>query len=133
MIVLSNTAEQTLQPGESIRFDKVISKTGCSECHRSGTPTVIMRRRAIYNVEFHGNVEGEAAGVVSLALSLNNDAILPETTMNTTIAAADQPMNVGTGTKIPNCCVAYDSVKVENIGTTPIIIQPNCCFTVNVD
>lgn len=133
MIVLSNTAAQTLQPGESIIFDQRIVKRGCTECHRKGTSTVVMNRRSVYRTKFHGNIGGTTAGQVQLSLSLNNDAVLPETVMIQTVAGADEPANVSTETLIENSCSAYDSVKVQNTGTTPVVISPNCCFIVELN
>lgn len=130
MIVLTNTNEQTLQPGQSLVFDKVISRSGCTECHYTDTPTVVMNRRGNYRVEWSGSVEGEAAGTVQLSLELPNDAVLAETTRQQYIAAADQPACVSTGTIIKNCCSAYNSVAVTNTGTEPVIVQAGSCLEI---
>lgn len=128
MIVLSNTIEQVLQPGQSITFNNIISKTGCSECFRQNTGVVGMRYNGIYSASFHGNITSTAAGVAQLAITLGGSP-LAETTMTETVVAAGDIANVGTETLIPNFCGNFSgNISVENIGTIPVTIQANPVF-----
>lgn len=132
MIVLSNSAEQTLNPGDSIIFDTVVMHTGRAEWHRDNTaPVKLCRQCAIYAVSFNGNIASTTAGDV---LQLNVDASgakLPETTMISTPAAETQFNNVAAQTRYTSCCCGYDALTVVNTGTTVITIAPNSSFAVN--
>ncbi len=128
MTVLSNTTEQTLQPGQSIVFDDVIFKSGCGECHRKNTSSVKLRANGIYALHFSGNIGGETAATpVQLSLTLGGST-LPETTMISTPAATTDRNNVATATRVRNCCGDYDRVSVTNTGTVPVIVAPNTSF-----
>lgn len=130
MIILSNTTEQTLAPGQSITFDNVVLKTGTSECHRDGTSSVKMcAEHAIYEVHFSGNVAGTAADVLSLAFQLSGDT-LPETAMDSYGIGAGNYINISTVTAIRNCCCDYDRVTVTNVGTTTVTVAPNASLFV---
>lgn len=130
MMVLSNTTEQTLQPGQSIIFDEVIFKIGGCECHRDNTASVKLRNNGIYATSFAGNIGGETAATpVQLAISLGGSP-LPETTMISTPAATTDRNNVATSTRLRNCCGDYDRVSVTNTGTVPVIVAPNSSFIV---
>lgn len=130
MIVLSNTAEQTLQPGQSIVFDEVILSAGSCECHRRNTANVKMRANGIYAASFSGNIGGEtAATAVQLALTLGGSP-LPETTMISVPAAVADRNNVATQTRVRNCCGDYDRVAVTNTGTVPVVVAANSAFIV---
>lgn len=130
MIVLSNTTEQTLQPGQSINFDEVVMAAGTCECHRRNTGSVKMRSNGIYEVSFHGNIGGETAATpVQLALTLGTSPLL-ETTMISVPAAVTDRNNVGASTRIRNCCGDYDRVSVTNTGTVPVVVAANSSFIV---
>lgn len=129
MVVLSNTTEQTLQPGQSLAFDKLKAHSGCSECARSGGP-LTLRQCGTYNITFHGNVTGATAALpVELSISVGG-APLTETEMIYTPAAANAVGNVGTETYVPTCG-SGNSVTVTNTGENPIIVSPNTALTVN--
>lgn len=130
MIELSNTTEQTLQPGQSIVFDEVISSAGSCECHRRNTSSVKMRANGVYAVSFSGNIGGETAATpVQLAITLGGSP-LPETTMISVPAAITDRNNVATSTRIRNCCGDYDRVAVTNTGTVPVVVAANSSFIV---
>ncbi len=130
MIELSNTTEQTLQPGQSLVFDEVILRVGCCECHRNNTGSVKMRNNGIYAVSFAGNIGGEtAATAVQLAFSLGG-SVLPETTMISVPVATTDRNNVATSTRVKNCCGDYDRISVVNSGTVPVIVAANSAFIV---
>lgn len=125
MIELTNTAAQTIQPGQAVTFDKVLLHTGCGECFtRRANNSVKLRNNAVYEVSFSGNIAGTAAGVVQLAIALGGQA-LPETVMVSTPAAANTFNNVSTGTLIKDCCCDVDRISVVNTGTTPVLLSAN--------
>lgn len=125
MVVLSNTTEQTLEPGQSITFDKLVTSAGCGETARSGGPLGLKFIDSIYELSFHGNVTGAtAAEPVQLSIALGGSA-LPETTMIYTPAAANAVGNVGSGTYVQTRKGLSNQVTVTNSGTNPIIVSPN--------
>lgn len=124
MIVLSNTTAQTLAPGQSITFDKVVHKSGCAECHRPGIASVKLRCQGVYAVDFSGNVTSTVAGTVQLVIELGGDP-LNETTMKSTPAATGDFNNVSSGTKVRNCCGDYDRITVTNNGTIDVVVDAN--------
>ncbi len=131
MIILSNTTEQTIQAGQSITFNNKILHTGCAECHRANTGSVKMRaNNGIYVVSFSGNIGGAtAATAVQLSIQIGGET-LPETTMISVPAAANDLNNVATATVLRNCCGDYDRLTVVNTGTEPVIVGANSAFTV---
>lgn len=130
MIELSNTAEQTVQPGQPIIFDEVILKVGCCECHRRNTGNVKMRSNGIYALSFSGNIGGETAATpVQLAIAVGGSP-LPETTMISVPAAVADRNSVSTTTRLKNCCGDYDNASVINTGTVPVVIGANSSFIV---
>ncbi len=132
MIELSNTTEQTIQPGQSIIFDEVILRAGCCECHRKNTGSVKLRNNGIYAISFAGNIGGETAATpVQLSFSLGGST-LPETTMISVPAAVADRNNVATSTRLKNCCGDYDRISVTNTGTVPVIVAPNSSFIVEL-
>lgn len=131
MIVLSNTAAQTITPGQSIIFDEVLLHTGSAECHRRNTASVNMKSQGIYAVSFSGNIGGVAAGATQLSINAGGSP-LPETTMISTTAAAGDLNNVSTETRVSNqCCCDYSNLAVTNTGTTDITVGANSAFVVN--
>lgn len=122
MIVLSNTVEQTVAPGQPITFDTVVMHTGTGECHRANTGSVKMRCRGIYVVYFKANVSGTAP--VSLVAETGG-VPLPETTMVTTPAADTDLMNVSCMTSVNNCCCDYDRITVVNTSGADITVGAN--------
>lgn len=131
MILLSNTTEQTLQPGQSITFDDVILHSGCDVCHRNNTNSVKLRANGNYDICFHANIGGETAATpVQLQITLGGDSPLPETLMLSVPAATTDRNNVGTATTLKNCCGDYDRVFVTNTGTVPVIVAPNSALKI---
>lgn len=124
MIVLSNTTAQTLTPGQSIAFDKVVHKSGNAECHRMGTGSVKLKMPGVYAVDFSGNISSTVAGTPQLVIELGGDP-LNETTMKSTPAATGDFNNVSTGTKVRNCCGDYDRITVTNNGTIDVVVDAN--------
>lgn len=134
MIELSNTAAQTIPVGGSVTFDKVLLKScGCNDvCYNSMVPTSVkLTRKAIYDIEFHGNVTSVAAGnTVQLAIAVGANSPLVQTAMNATPAAVGTLVNVSAGTYLRNCCCDLDRVRVINTGTVPVTLAPNSSFRI---
>lgn len=131
MVVLSNTAEQTLQPGQTLTFDRLVAYSGCGECARRGGP-LALRCCGTYEITFHGNVTGATAALpVELSISIGG-APLAETEMVYTPAAANAVGNIGTQTYVPTCGPGNNNVTVTNTGENPIIVSPNTSLTVNL-
>lgn len=129
MIVLSNSASQTLTPGQSVTFDTVVLQTGNGECHRQNSSAVKLRCRGVYAVAFHANIGGTAAGAVQLNLEASGE-ILPETLMISTAGASGDLNNVGTETLVKNCGCDYDKITVTNTGTSDVVIGANSALVV---
>lgn len=131
MIELINTATQTLQPGQAIRFDKVLLRSGCSECYNQQLPTSVKLKGgcgSIYELHFNGNVTSTTTGdVLQLAIAVATSPLV-ETAMNATPAAAGTLVNVSTSTLLRLCCSDLDRVSVINVGTNPITIAQNSNF-----
>lgn len=128
MIILSNTAEQTLAPGQSITFNKVIKHTGDGECYGRDPASVTLRKRGCnvsYEIHFNANVSGPTAAT-PVQLSIQTGGVtLPETTMISVPAAVGDFNNVATATSVGNCCDQYNRVTVTNTGANSIIIGAN--------
>lgn len=122
MIVLSNTAAQTIQPGAAATFNVVKLHTGCGEFHRTGSGSVRLRA-GLYAFDFTGNVGGAAGTQPSLAIAVDGDT-LPETTMTETIALATDVHNVHASTKFCNR-FGGSTVTVVNTGSTAIELAAN--------
>lgn len=128
MIILSNSIAQTINPGQSATFDTIIMKKGCSECFRNGSGAVLLRRYpATYDISFSGNIGGEAAGPVQLAISMSNSPML-DTTMISTTASAGDLNNVAKRTAIDTCGCGAESCTIVNTGTEPVTLGANPTF-----
>lgn len=128
MTQVSNTTTQTLQPGQALKFDGTnFLHTGCGECFNSQIPASVKLNGncgAVYEIQFEGNVTSDTAGPVQLALALA-DQPLVQTAMNATIAAANDLVNVSTGTYLRMCCGDANRVSVINTGTTAVTVAQN--------
>ena len=131
MIILSNTAEQTVQPGQPITFNEVVLHTGCGEYHRQNTSLVKMRAVGIYEIHFNANVGSDTAATpVSLVIEVDA-APLPETAISNTPAAVEDRNAVSATTAVKNCQCDNGSVTVINTGTDPIVIAANPCLFIH--
>lgn len=130
MIVLSNSTEQTLAPGQAITFDLVKLHSGCGEYHREGSSSVKLRANGIYDISFNGNISGTAAGQLELAMRLGGD-VLPETTMESALGTPGDFDNVFARTLVRNCCGDSDRVSVVNSGTTTVIVAANSSLVIS--
>lgn len=123
MIEVSNSAAQTIQPGQSLTFDTNVLKTGCDTSHRLNSGTVTLKAKcAIYELHFSANISSTAAGTAQLAISLDGEP-LPETTMINSIGTAGDPENAATSTLVrtDGCCCGR--ISVTNTGTNPVIVS----------
>lgn len=125
MIELSNTAAQTIAPGQSLTFDTVLLKTGCAEAHRSNSGIVTLKADcAVYEIHFAANISATAAGTAQLAISLDGEPLV-ETTMINTISTAGDPDNAATATLVKTGCGCCGKISVTNTGTTSVIVSDN--------
>lgn len=127
MIELTNTVAQTIQPGQAVTFNRVLTHTGCSECYDSRVPfsVKLLGRGGTYKVEFSGNIASPTAATpVQLAIALGTVG-LPETVMQSTASAANAFNNVSTGTFVKNNCCDNDRITVINTGTSPVLLSAN--------
>lgn len=125
MIELSNTAAQTIAPGQSLTFDTVLLKTGCAEAHRTNSGIVTLKADcAVYEIHFAANISATAAGTAQLAISLDGEPLI-ETTMINTISTAGDPDNAATATLVKTGCGCCGKISVTNTGTTSVIVSTN--------
>lgn len=130
MIQLTNTAAQTLAPGQALTFDTVILRSGCGEAHRKNSGIVTLRAScATYEAHFAASVTGTAAGPVQLAIALDGEP-LPETTMIASVATAGDLGNVATATLVRTGCGCCPRLSVVNSGTAPVTVGANPAFFV---
>lgn len=128
MILLSNSATQTVQPGEAITFDLETFKSGCCECHRQGSSAIKLKKCGVYELMFTGNVGGAAVGTVQLQMEAGGE-VLPETTIIVTEDTVGSLDNVAAHTFFRNCCDDYDRITIVNTGTVAAVIDANSAFT----
>lgn len=125
MIELSNTAAQTIAPGQSLTFDTVLLKTGCAEAHRTNSGIVTLKADcAVYEIHFAANISATAAGTAQLAISLDGEPLV-ETTMINSISTAGDPDNAATATLVKTGCGCCGKISVTNTGTTSVIVSAN--------
>ena len=130
MVLLSNTTEQVLQPGQSITFDQLRAWSGNGECARSGGPIGLRFPGATYRIFFKGLVTGAtAAAPVQLAIALGG-AALAETTMIETPATTGAVGTVAAETYVRTCGSSGNTITVTNTGTNPITVEPNSTISV---
>ena len=123
-------AIQTVDAGENIQFtDEVVG--GCNSIlHRAGSGLVTLRGittqcRARFKVFFSGNIAiptGGTVGAISLAISVNGEAVA-SSTMIQTPAAVEEFSNVASAVYIDvpqGCCI---SVAVKNTSDQAIDVQ----------
>lgn len=149
-VEFSATGSQIVQPGASVIF--TTNPVPCTRglvYWRPGTglirlasPSIIAGCRCLqpwtccgmlqadYEVGFHGNLQipegGSAGDTISLAIAIDG-AIDPDSSMQVTPAAAEEPFNVGTGiiATMPWIC-RCTSLTVVNTSTVPVeVLNPN--------
>lgn len=123
-------AIQTVDAGENIQFtDEVVG--GCNSIlHRAGSGLATLRGittqcRARFKVFFSGNIAiptGGTVGAISLAISVNGEAVA-SSTMIQTPAAVEEFSNVASAVYLDvpqGCCI---SVAVKNTSAQAIDVQ----------
>lgn len=122
MIELTNTTEQTIQPGAAIIFNTVQFQKG-SCCHRKNSPSAKLNRRGDFLISFSANVGSPTeTTAVELIIEAGGEP-LPETIMISTSAAAGDINNVAKQTIVHNCCCDYDRITVVNNGTAAVNVD----------
>lgn len=116
MILLTNTASQTVAVGAAVTYDTTILHTGNAECHRRSSGNVGTRALGVYEVQFSANVTGTVP--VELAISLDGEE-LPETLMISNVAGLQ---NVSAMTAFRTCC-GEGRVSVVNTGAAAATVQ----------
>ena len=132
MEIIAN-ALQTVPANQNVYFTDTVMCGGCSITHRDGSGLVTLHGntnqcRARFKVSFGGNIAiptGETVGPISLAISIDGEALL-STTMTVTPAAVEQFFNVFSAVFIDvlrGCCV---TISVKNINDIPVeVINAN--------
>lgn len=131
MLLLSNLAAQTLQPGQAVTFDVVKIKAGCGECFNRQLPqSARLNGNGTWDLNFSGNVTSATAGDnVQLAIAVAGQP-LTETAMNRTITTANNLENIATATAYRVCCCDANRVSVINTGTVAVTLAPNSAFLI---
>ena len=125
-----NNAIQTVAQDQNVIFTDTVVKGNCSIVHREGSGLVTLRGitdqcRARYKVSFGGNVaipSGGAVAPISVALSINGEAVA-SSTMISTPAATEQFNNIfgAIFLDVPRgCCY---QVGVKNLTDSAIEVQ----------
>lgn len=124
MVVLSTLTEQTIEPGQAITFDNLVTCSGCGETARSGGPLGLRFPNATYELGFNGNItSATAAEPIQLSIALGGSP-LPETAMIYTPAVANAVGNVASSTYVETRQGLSNQVTVVNSGTVAIIVSP---------
>lgn len=135
MIIVSNSAEQVLTPGQSITFDTVLLKTGNGECCKNNVTRSLMpvrlRNCGNYEIHFNGNATlGTADADISMAIQVEG-VTLPETLMRMSVPEASTIYaHISATTVVTNDCNNTAPVTVTNVGTTDVTIAPNSALFV---
>lgn len=130
MILLSNSDNVTVQPGQAVTFDLVKLKSGNGECHRPGSSAIKLRCNGIYDLHFHGNLGGAAVGTVQLQMEAGGE-VIPESTIILTEDTVGSLNNVSVTVPFKNCCADYDKITIVNTGTIAAVIGANAAFYVS--
>jgi len=121
---------QSVATNQNVLFTESTTCNNNSIVHREGSGLITLRGltnqcRARFKVTFGGNIavpDGGTAGAISIALSLNGEAIA-STTMTVTPAAVNEFFNVNRSVNIDipaGCCA---QIAVKNISTQTIDVQ----------
>lgn len=127
---ITANALQTVEVNQNVQFTDTAVDGSCSILHRDGSGLVTLRGltnqcRARFKAFFSGNIAipaGGTVGPISLALSINGEAIA-STTMIQTPAAVEEFSNVASAVYIDvpsSCCV---TISVRNTSAQAIDVQ----------
>ena len=128
---ITANAAQTVAAGQNVVFSDTAVPGNCSIMHREGSGLAKLRGltstqcRARFKATFGGNIAvptGGTAGAISLALTIDGEAVAA-TTMTVTPAAVGEYFNVSSSVylDIPSSCCSQ--ISVENTSAQSISIQ----------
>lgn len=124
MISVTNLTEQTLQPGQSITFDNVVSESNsCAERFRKGS-TAIQTSNGVFRADFNGNVGGTtAAAPVQLSVEIDGAPLIGSNMISTPAAVGDLNNVSSSGNYFFNAPrFGGSNVTVTNTGVNPIVV-----------
>lgn len=127
---ITANALQTVAINQNVFFTDTTTRGSCSIVHTDGSGLTTLRGvtnqcRARFQATFGANVAlptGATVGPITLAISVNGEAIGP-TTMIVTPAAVEEFQHVSTTYLIDvpaGCCY---TISIQNIGATEIEVQ----------
>ena len=125
MIILSNTTDQQLLPGQAITFNTTVLHTkNCRLSHRDNSAGIRVRQGGVYEIQFSGNVDGATAAEPASLVVTYGGTRLNETLM---LSSATGANNVSTSTAVRECgcCCNGEEITVINAGTETITIGAN--------
>lgn len=133
MIELTNSSALTLTAaggsGSTAIFDTTFLKCGHTECTRSGTGSIKLCCKGVYEIRFTGNIgTSGTTGVAQLNISIGGvnfpqGLITSETSTDGDLNAVERTFYVN------NCCGDYDRITITNTGTTPVTIGAGAIFS----
>lgn len=126
MVIYTNTATQTLLPGQTLALTKVSGCNCGSNCSINPTSGAKVNGNGIFVVSFAGNVaSGTAATAVELTLAVNGN-LIPTSRMISTPSTANVFNSVSTVTGVSGsgCCLGT-TITVINTGSAPITVAAN--------
>lgn len=119
-----STTAQTVDVNANILFDETVVPPCQKVRHRKGSG-VFTFKGGRYLVTFGADVAipaGETPAPLSLAISLNGEA-LPSGTMTVTPAAVGDLFNVSRTIELDVPCNCCYTLSVRNVGTTPVTVE----------
>ena len=127
---ITANALQVVEVNQNIIFTDTAVCGSNSIIHREGSGLTTLRGltnqcRARFRVFFSGNIAiptGGTVGPISVAISVNGEAVGP-TTMIVTPAAVEQFFNVASAIYLDVPCGCCSQVSVKNLGTEAINVQ----------
>lgn len=124
MVIYSNAAAQTLQPGQALTLTKI---SGCT-CNSAVNPVpgAKVTGKCVHVVSFTGNVSSATASApVELSIAIDGVAV-PTSRMVSTPSTANvfNSVSAVTGFSGNNCCLGTD-ITVVNTGTNPVTVAAN--------
>ena len=127
---ITANALQVVEANQNIIFTDTAVCGSNSIIHREGSGLTTLRGltnqcRARFRVFFSGNIAiptGGTVGPISVAISVNGEAVGP-TTMIVTPAAVEQFFNVASAIYLDVPCGCCSQISVKNLGAEAINVQ----------
>lgn len=125
MLAVYTSADQTVEPGQAIVFDRTAFCTGSAEklgaYPLNAAPT--MARCGVYLLGFNANVGGTTAGA-PVELTVNVDGVAyPDAAVISTPAAVGDLNHVSGVWPVKNCGNCCGRVTVVNTGDNPVVVS----------